>query len=102
MLLPLACLALFGLARDRWHIDLDLRTRPRARALAFVVVVTLAAAITGGIVTGSAFTPRYASVVFVPLLVLWPWAPSPSPTRGCGPCWWRWPRWPGWRSGPRT
>jgi 4-amino-4-deoxy-L-arabinose transferase-like glycosyltransferase len=66
----LAGLALFGLARGRWHIDLDVRTRPVARALAFVVVVTLVAAITGGIVSRSAFSPRYASVVFVPLLVM--------------------------------
>lgn len=66
----LAALALFGVARDRFHIDLDIRTRFPARVVAFVVVVTLAAAITGGIVTGSAFSPRYAAVVFVPLLLL--------------------------------
>jgi 4-amino-4-deoxy-L-arabinose transferase-like glycosyltransferase len=66
----LAALALFGAARDHWHVDLDLRGRPRTRGLTFVVVCTLAAAITGGIVTGSAFSPRYAAVVFVPLLVL--------------------------------
>ena len=35
----LAGLALFGLARDRWHIDIDVRTRPLARGLAFVVTV---------------------------------------------------------------
>jgi 4-amino-4-deoxy-L-arabinose transferase-like glycosyltransferase len=66
----LAGLAVFGLARDRWHIDLDIRTRPPARIVAFVVVLTLLAAITGGIVSGSAFSPRYAAVVFVPLLLL--------------------------------
>ncbi|MGO9455978.1 MAG: glycosyltransferase family 39 protein [Acidimicrobiales bacterium] len=66
----LVALALFGVARDNWHIDLDLRGRRRTRGLTFVVVCTLAAAITGGIVTGSAFSPRYAAVVFVPLLVL--------------------------------
>ena len=66
----LAGLALFGVARGRWHIDLDVRTRPIARGLAFVVFATLAAAITGGILSRSAFSPRYASVVFVPLLVM--------------------------------
>ena len=66
----LVALALFGVARDHWHVDLDLRGRRRTRGLTFVVVCTLAAAITGGIVTGSAFSPRYAAVVFVPLLVL--------------------------------
>jgi hypothetical protein len=66
----LGFLGLFGLARDRWHIELDIRTRPRGRALAFMVAVTLAAAITGGIIDRSAFSPRYAAVVFVPLLLL--------------------------------
>ncbi len=66
----LGALALFGAARDRWHIELDLRTRPRARGVAFVVVGTLFFAIGGGIASGSAFSPRYASVVFVPLVVL--------------------------------
>jgi mannosyltransferase len=66
----LAGLGLFGLARDRFHIDVDVRTRPRGRGTAFVVVVTLALAVTGGILTKSAFAPRYASVVFIPLLLL--------------------------------
>lgn len=66
----LAGLAFFGIARDRWHVELDLRGRSPNRGIAFVVVCTLVAAVTGGIVTGSAFSPRYASVVFVPLLVL--------------------------------
>ncbi|MGH9083723.1 MAG: glycosyltransferase family 39 protein, partial [Acidimicrobiales bacterium] len=66
----LAGLALFGTARDRWHIDLDVRTRGRGRGPAFVVACTLVAAVTGGILSGSAFSPRYASVVFVPLILL--------------------------------
>ena len=66
----LAGLGLFGAARGRWHIDLDIRTRPQGRGLAFAVVVTLAAAITGGILSQSAFSARYAAVVFIPLLAL--------------------------------
>jgi len=66
----LVALALFGIARDRWRIDLDLRTRPRARGMTFVVVATLFVAIGGGILSHSAFSPRYAAVVFVPLLLL--------------------------------
>lgn len=66
----LAGLALFGVARDRWHVEVDVRTRGRARGPAFVVAFTLAAAVTGGMLSGSAFSPRYASVVFVPLLLL--------------------------------
>jgi hypothetical protein len=66
----LGFLGLFGLAKDRFHIDLDIRTRPEARSMAWVVVGTLAIAVTGGILTGSAFSVRYASVVFVPLILL--------------------------------
>ncbi len=63
-------LGLFGLATDRLHISLDIRTRPLGRPLAVVVVGTLAAAIIGGFLTTSAFDARYASVVFVPLILL--------------------------------
>ena len=63
-------LGLFGIATDRLHIDLDIRTRPMGRPLAIVVAGTLAAAILGGLVTNSAFDARYASVVFIPLILL--------------------------------
>jgi hypothetical protein len=63
-------LALFGAAKSERVIELDLHTRPRARGPVFVVVGTLFAAIAGGIATSSAFSPRYASVVFLPLIVL--------------------------------
>ncbi len=58
------------MATDRLHIDLDIRTRPLGRPLAIVVVGTLAVAIAGGFVTNSAFDARYASVVFIPLILL--------------------------------
>ncbi|HEX3794850.1 MAG TPA: glycosyltransferase family 39 protein [Acidimicrobiales bacterium] len=63
-------LALFGIGRTRRIIELDLKTRSEARGLSFTVVGTLFAAIAGGILTTSAFSPRYASVVFLPLLML--------------------------------
>ncbi|MHB1712012.1 MAG: glycosyltransferase family 39 protein [Acidimicrobiales bacterium] len=63
-------LGLFGLATDRHHVELDIRTRPLGRPLAVVVVGTLAAAIAGGYLSHSAFSSRYASVVFVPLVLL--------------------------------
>lgn len=66
----LGALGLFGVAVNRFHIDLDIRTRRAGRPMAFIVGVTLIAAITGGIITGSAFSSRYASVVFIPLLIL--------------------------------
>jgi hypothetical protein len=63
-------LAVFGVGRTGRIIELDLRTRPRARALGFVVLGTLFAAIAGGIITASAFSSRYAAVVFLPFLLL--------------------------------
>ena len=66
----LAGLGLFGVARDRLHIVLDLRTRPKARGLAIIVFGTLVLAIIAGYLQGSAFSARYASVVFVPLMLL--------------------------------
>jgi mannosyltransferase len=63
-------LGLFGLATDRLHIDIDIRSRPLGRPLAVVVLGTLATAIIGGFATNSAFDARYASVVFIPLILL--------------------------------
>ena len=63
-------LGLFGVATDRLHIELDIRSRPRGRPLGIVICGTLGAAIVGGFVSRSAFDPRYASVVFVPLVLL--------------------------------
>jgi mannosyltransferase len=63
-------LGLFGLATDRLHINLDIRTRPLGRPLAVIVLGTLAGAIIGGLVSNSAFDARYASVVFIPLILL--------------------------------
>ena len=63
-------LAVFGIGRTGRIIELDLRTRPRGRSLVFVVLGTLFAAIAGGIITASAFSSRYAAVVFLPFLLL--------------------------------
>jgi mannosyltransferase len=63
-------LAVFGVGLTGRIIELDLHTRPRARALGFVVLGTLFAAIAGGIITSSAFSSRYAAVVFLPFLLL--------------------------------
>jgi hypothetical protein len=66
----LAGLGLFGVASSRHHIDLDIRTRPLGRPVAIIVVGTLAVAIVGGFASNSAFDARYASVVFIPLILL--------------------------------
>lgn len=66
----LAGLGLFGIARDRVHIVLDLRTRPATRGLGIIVFGTLVLAIAAGYLQGSAFSARYASVVFIPLMLL--------------------------------
>jgi 4-amino-4-deoxy-L-arabinose transferase-like glycosyltransferase len=63
-------LALFGLASDRRHVEIDIRTRPPMRGITFVIMMTLVAAITGAIISGSAFSSRYAAVIFFPLLVV--------------------------------
>jgi mannosyltransferase len=63
-------LAVFGVGLSGRIIELDLRTRPRARGIGFVVLGTLFAAIAGGIITASAFSSRYAAVVFLPFLLL--------------------------------
>jgi mannosyltransferase len=63
-------LAVFGIGRSGRIIELDLHTRPRSRSLGFVVLGTLFAAIAGGIVTSSAFSSRYAAVVFLPFILL--------------------------------
>ncbi len=66
----LAGIGLFGVATDRIHIELDIRTRPLGRPVAIAVGGTLAAAVAGGFLSHSAFDARYASVVFVPLILL--------------------------------
>jgi mannosyltransferase len=70
ILFALGGLGLFGLARGPLHVELDLRTRPRGRRTAWLVLGTLALAVVGGFATHSAFQARYASVVFVPLMLL--------------------------------
>ena len=68
--LVMFALAIFGIGRSGYRIDLDLYTRPQARGMAFAVIGTLGIAVAGGILTSSAFAPRYASVIFLPLLLL--------------------------------
>jgi hypothetical protein len=65
-----AALALFGIGRTTRLVELDLHTRPRGRGLTFVIVATLILAITGGLITSSTFSARYAAGVFLPLLLL--------------------------------
>ena len=70
MIFGLAGLGVFGMAADRRHIDLDLRTRRLTRPLTVVVIGTLAAALAGGLLAKSTFDARYASVVFIPLILV--------------------------------
>jgi mannosyltransferase len=66
----LAGLGIFGLATGALTVELDFRTRPTARPVFLVLVATLASAVIGGLISGSAFQARYAAVVFVPLVLL--------------------------------
>jgi mannosyltransferase len=70
MIFALAGLGVFGVAADRRHISLDIRTRPLGRPLVVVMLGTLAAALAGGLLAKSTFDARYASVVFIPLIML--------------------------------
>jgi uncharacterized membrane protein len=66
----LAGLGLFGAAVDRRHIDIDLLTRRPVRPLAIAIAGTLGAALIGGILSNSTVDARYASVVFVPVILV--------------------------------
>ncbi len=66
----LCVLGLFGTAKGRLHIDLDLRTKPRGRALAAIIAGTLLTGLIGGYISRSAFVSRYASVAFLPIILL--------------------------------
>jgi mannosyltransferase len=70
ILFALSGLGLFGMAVNRRHIDVDIRTRPLGRPIAVVIVGTLTLAVIGGFISNSAFDARYASVVFIPLILL--------------------------------
>ena len=63
-------LGLFGRAISSTKIELDLRTRPQVRRETIVAVGTFAIGSSVAFVTGSAFASRYASVVFVPVMVI--------------------------------
>ena len=69
VLVVLALLAVFGRAVDRRHVDLDLRTQPVVRWQIVVVVGTLLLGLVLSYAGGTAFDPRYASVI-VPILVV--------------------------------
>ena len=63
-------LALFGIGRSAAHHRARPPHPPAGAGHVVTVVGTLFAAIAGGILTSSAFSPRYAAVVFLPLLLL--------------------------------
>ena len=55
---------------DQQLVLLDLRGTSPGRNIGLVVVLTLVVATAVGLATGSAFQPRYASVVIIPFLLL--------------------------------
>ena len=70
MTVALVVLAVFGIPKGRRRIVMDLAGRPKGRFLAWMVFGTLALGIVGAHLSKSTFVPRYASVIFVPLVVL--------------------------------
>jgi 4-amino-4-deoxy-L-arabinose transferase-like glycosyltransferase len=69
VLVMLTIVAVFGLAIDRYRMELDVRTRPGVRAEAGIWVATLLLGGTFAFVTGATFAGRYAAVLY-PLFVL--------------------------------
>lgn len=68
--LLLAAVGLFGRSTGPRRLEIDLRTRPDGRGLALVTALTLFTGLAAGLVLGSAFASRYASVALVPFLLL--------------------------------
>jgi hypothetical protein len=66
----LVVLAVFGVAKGRRRIMVDLAGRSKGRFLAWIVFGTLVLGIVGAHVSKSTFVPRYASVIFVPLVIM--------------------------------
>ena len=65
----LLALGLFASGIDRWTLKVDLHTQPDGRVPAIVAATTVVTASIFGMITQSAFAPRYASVFF-PFFVL--------------------------------
>jgi hypothetical protein len=66
----LLVLGLFARAVDGWRTELTTRVRPAARPLAAVVGATLVLGWAVGVLSDSAFTPRYTTVVLGSFLLL--------------------------------
>lgn len=65
----LVLLALFAVARSKWHLDLDLHTVPQVRTELSLVGLTVAFGVLAIFVTSGTYESRYAAV-FVPFLLL--------------------------------
>ena len=66
----LAGLGLFGVAIDRWRIQLDLHTLPVGRVLAWLSFGTLGLGVVTGYLARSAYTARYTAVGFAFFILL--------------------------------
>jgi preprotein translocase subunit Sss1 len=60
----LVVIGVFGRGIDAWRVELDLHTRREARVPAALLVLTMVLASIAGMITHSAFSPRYAAVFF--------------------------------------
>jgi mannosyltransferase len=89
LLLALGALGLFGRNVGRAKVELDLHTRPEGRPLAWVSVGLVVLGVVVGMVTGSGFPGRYASLVlpFFLLLAVLGLLTLGSRTAACG-TWW--------------
>ncbi|HUQ40261.1 MAG TPA: glycosyltransferase family 39 protein [Acidimicrobiales bacterium] len=69
-MLAVGGMGVFGRRHADRQVVLDLRAGGPAKGLGFVTLATLVTAIAAGLVTGSGFAPRYASVVLAPFLIV--------------------------------
>lgn len=66
----LVVLGIFGQAEGGPLLRLDARGQERGRFLGWIIFVTLAFGIAGAYLSKSTFVPRYAAVIFIPLVIL--------------------------------
>jgi uncharacterized membrane protein len=70
LMIVLIFLALFVVAIGPWRISLRVLTMPRARLVAWLALGTLVLGVVASHFSNAAFVPRYASVAYLPLIVL--------------------------------
>lgn len=69
ILFVLVLLTIFALPLDKFRLIFDIRTVPGVRTLGLIILFTAYLAIMGAMVSKSAYSPRYASILLVEFLL---------------------------------